>query len=94
MKKVYTKPVIEIEAYTLSASIAATCGNVISMGPGISGVTEGEYAMCDDYKESGFLSIIDPGFSIQNSQNQPFYSDGATGCDCYYQSGGFGYFTS
>lgn len=94
MKKVYAKPVIEIEAYTLSASIAANCGNVISMGPGIPGVTEGEKAMCDDYYESGFMSIIDPGFSILNSQNQPFYSDKSAGCDCYYQSGGFGYFTS
>ena len=94
MKKVYAKPVIEIEAYTLSASIAANCSNVISMGPGVPGVTEGDYAMCDDYYESGFMSIIDPGFSILSDDPKPFYSDGAAECDCYYQSGGMNYFTS
>jgi hypothetical protein len=93
MKKVYTKPVIEIEAYTLSASIAANCSNVISMGPGVPGSTDPEKVMCDDYYDSGFLSITDPGFSIQ-STNQPFYSDNSRDCDCYYHSGGTGYFTS
>lgn len=93
MKKVYTKPMIEIEAYTLSASIAYTCTNIINVGPGIPGVTEGYYAQCSDYGGSGFLHSITPGVSIQ-SANQPFYEDGAAGCDCYYQSGGMGYFTS
>ena len=94
MKKVYAKPVIEIEAYTLSASIAYNCSNVVNIGPGVPGVTEGDYAQCSDFSDSGFMSIIDPGFSVQNSEPKAFYSDGATGCDCYYQSGGGGYFTS
>ena len=93
MRKPYAKPVIEIETYHLSASIAANCSWVINVGPGIPGADQsGEFRQCDDFKDSGFLSFI-PGLSVQ-SANQPFYSGGETGCDCYYTSGGYGYFTS
>lgn len=90
MKKTYTKPLIEIEAYELSASIAANCGNVITLGPGIPGSQE--YEQCKEFINSGFLSII-PGVGIM-SADKPFYADGAANCDCYYSSGGKGYFTS
>lgn len=93
MRKPYAKPVIEIETYHLSASIAANCSSVINVGPGIPGADQtGEFRQCDDFKDSGFLSFI-PGLSVQ-SANKPFYSTGEAGCDCYYTSGGHGYFTS
>ena len=91
MKKAYTKPMIEIETYALNASIAANCGNVINLGPGIPGSEE--YLQCDSFKDSGFLMNINPEYSI-NSKVTPFYSDGAKNCDCYYTSGNMGYFTS
>lgn len=91
MKKTYTKPLIEIEAYELNAAIAANCGNVITLGPGIPGSLE--YRQCDEFKNSGFLSMI-PGLTIQSTGDSPFYADGAANCDCYYSSGGNGYFTS
>lgn len=91
MKKTYTKPLIEIEAYELSASIAANCGNVVTLGPGIPGSTE--YIQCDEFKNSGFMSLT-PEFGVNSTGNVPFYSDGAKNCDCYYTSGGMGYFTS
>ena len=93
MRKPYAKPVIEIETYHLSASIAANCSSVINLGPGIPGVQTGEFRQCGDFEDSGFLSFI-PGMSIQSDNHQPFYSTGEAGCDCYYTSGGHGYFTS
>lgn len=84
MKKVYNKPLIEIEAYQLDASIAGSCGTAITLGPG-------DYAgkVCDEFG-------LDP-FGIQSIQanENPFY-DGTEGivCDCYYTSGNNGYFTS
>ncbi len=91
MKKTYTKPMIEIESYELSASIASNCGNVISLGPGIPG--SDKYVKCDDYYDSGFMSLI-PEFSLNTTGDTPFYSDLSKVCDCYYTSGNKGYFTS
>ncbi len=90
MKKTYIKPLIEIESYELSGAIAYNCSNVITYGPGIPGSLE--YVQCKEFKESGFLSLT-PEIGL-NSANKPFYSDGAANCDCYYTSGGQGYFTS
>ena len=93
MKKSYAKPLIEIETYELSASIAANCFNVINLGPGISGT---KYEMCSDYNDSGFgLMNIIPQYGLNSTEKvTPFYADGAKNCDCYYTSGNRGYFTS
>lgn len=93
MKKTYVKPLIEIETYELSASIAPNCGNVISLGPGIPGSDEYKYRMCDDYSDVGFMSL-NPGYSLNSTNVTPFYQNGAENCDCYYTSGNRGYFTS
>lgn len=84
MKKVYNKPLIEIEAYQLDASIAGSCGTVVSLGPGdINGY------VCKEFGE-------DP-FGIQSIQTGmvSFY-DGVKGtvCDCYYTASSNAYFTS
>ena len=90
MKKTYAKPVIEIEAYTLSASLAATCGNTVSLGPEAPGKTK-----CDEFKDAFEVVSVIPGIGIMGiTKNTPFYADGAANCDCYYTSGGLGYFTS
>ena len=90
MKKTYAKPVIEIEAYTLSASLAATCGNTVSLGPEAPGKTT-----CDEFKDAFEVVSVIPGIGIMGiTKNTPFYADGAANCDCYYTSGGQGYFTS
>ena len=93
MKKTYTKPLIEIEAYELSGAIAYNCSNVVNVGPGIPGSKEDKYRQCSDFGDSGLLSL-NPGVSLNSTGNVPFYSDGAKNCDCYYTSGGQGYFTS
>ena len=86
MKKIYEKPLIEIEAYQLDAAIAANCGNIVSLGPEAPGKTT-----CNEFKDA-FGEDDDWGtFSVRNT---PFYADGAANCDCYYTSGGEGYFTS
>ena len=92
MKKSYTKPLIEIETYELSASIANTCSHKVNVGPGVPG--SNEYTQCSDFSDSGFLMSIIPSLEIQAQKGIPFYSDGAANCDCYYTSGNHGYFTS
>ena len=49
MRRVYEKPVIEVELYQLSQSIATACATVVSLGPG---GTYGNttYEVCDEYK--------------------------------------------
>lgn len=89
MKKPYAKPMIEIEAYTLSASLAATCGNTVSLGPEAPGKT-----VCDEFKDAFEVFAVIPGIGIQSTGGTPFYSDGSANCDCYYSSGGGVYFTS
>lgn len=89
MKKPYAKPMIEIEAYTLSASLAATCGSTVSLGPEAPGKT-----VCEEFKDAFEVFSVIPGIGIQSTGGTPFYSDGSANCDCYYSSGGGIYFTS
>lgn len=90
MRKTYMKPVIEIEAYQLNASIAQNCGIVISLGP-----EAGDKKICDEFKDAFEVFTVIPGVGIQTTGGgTPFYSDGSANCDCYYSSGGSLYFTS
>lgn len=89
MKKTYAKPMIEIEAYELNASIAANCGEKVSFGPEAPGKNT-----CDEFKDAFEVFAVIPGISIQSTGGTPFYADGAANCDCYYSSGGGIYFTS
>lgn len=89
MKKAYNKPMIEIEAYELSASIAASCGTPVRLGPEAPGKD-----VCDEFKDAFEVFAVIPGLGIQAVGGTPFYSDGAANCDCYYSSGGGTYFTS
>ena len=90
MKKSYINPLIEIETYTLSASLASACSNTITLGPEAPGKTT-----CDEFKDSFEIFAVIPGIGIQGvSENTPFYSDNTLNCDCYYTSGNTGYFAS
>ena len=87
MKKAYSKPLLEIEAYTLSASIASHCDMVVSNGPAM-----GTHPQCGDYKDP-FATIKQPDAGIMSGHyNVQFYED--TNCDCYTTGGGYGYWTS
>lgn len=89
MKKMYSKPTLEIEVYEMSADFAANCGTVVTLGPEATGITP-----CAEFKK-GFGDDDDFGlYSLRNSAGKPFYSDGSANCDCYYSSGGGTYFTS
>lgn len=85
MKKVYSKPLIEIEVYELNANIAANCGNKVSLGPEAPGHT-----VCSEFEDAFDVASI----SVYSSGTTPFYDDGSANCDCYYSSGGGNYFTS
>lgn len=87
MKKAYSKPSIEIEVYELSASIASNCGDTVSLGPEAPG-----YEICDEFKDA--FDVVTTYGLLRTEKRTPFYSDGAANCDCYYSSGGAGYFTS
>lgn len=89
MKKAYSKPLIEIEAYELNAAIAANCGKQVTLGPEAPGKTT-----CDEFKDAWEVLSLIPGVSVQSTGGTPFYADGAANCDCYYTSGGGVYFTS
>lgn len=86
MNKVYEKPWIEIEYYTLDASIAANCGNIVTLGPDTA--VDANDA-CHEFEG-------DFGVYSARSGNTSFYAADAKiiGCDCYYSSSGQGYFTS
>ena len=84
MKKLYSKPSLEVEVYQLSASIAANCGNVVSLGPWAPG-----HETCSEY-EGGFDVM---GITV-DSNGTSFYADGSANCDCYYTASGTGLFTS
>ena len=93
MKKIYAKPLIEIETYALNASIAANCGSVVSLGP--EGIGVEEASVCQEFKDGFNVFAVIPGLGIQSEiAGTPFYSDGKANCDCYYSSGGGLYFTS
>ena len=83
MKADYKKPVMEIEKYELNASIAANCDRIISLGPGEDLL--GKNA-CEEFKDDWGVMTLSEGTS--------FYESGSMVCDCYYSSGGQGYFTS
>lgn len=86
MKKVYSKPVVEIEVYEMNTNIAANCGAPVSLGPEAPGKVT-----CEEFKDAFEV------FSLRNARavgGTPFYDDGAANCDCYYSSGGGTYFTS
>lgn len=86
MKIVYSRPEIEIEAYSLSESIAANCGYVVTSGPGdVYGNN-----ICEEF--GGSWDIMSVGLSVMSGS---FYN-GLEGpaCDCYTTAGGEGYFTS
>lgn len=89
MRKAYMKPALEIECYDLSQAIAANCGRIVTLGPGDSVGT-----VCDEFGGSFEVRSLNPGYDLMSSGTS-FY-DGTTGpvCDCYYSSGGQGYFTS
>ena len=87
MKKIYEKPMIEIETYVLSAAIAANCNNVLSMGPEAPGKE-----VCAEFE--GAFDVFSARRGTRTTGGTPFYSDGSANCDCYYSSGGNGYFTS
>ena len=89
MKKIYAKPMIEIESYALSASLAANCGETVNLGPEAPGKDT-----CSDFDDAFEMFAVIPGVGIQSTGGTPFYSDGAANCDCYYSSGGGVYFTS
>ena len=90
MKKCYAKPIVEIETYELSASIAANCGSVIHFGPEAPGKE-----VCEEFKGAFDVMSIKPGYSVMSTGGTPFYTDVENcGCDCYYSSGGNIYFTS
>lgn len=89
MKKSYTKPMVEIEVYELSASIAANCGTIVKLGP-----EAPNKEVCSEFDDAFEVLAITPGIGIMSTGGTPFYADGAANCDCYYSSGGEGYFTS
>lgn len=84
MKKVYKKPMIEIERYELSSNIASNCALVVNMGP----AAEDAVKVCDDYYEK--TGETKPA-SYSLPHNVQFWSEQT--CDCYY-SAGSGCFTS
>ena len=83
MRKVYEKPVIEVELYQLSQSIATACATVVSLGPGgtVNGVT---YKVCSEYS-------VDTGTRGETSTASTwmyegtFYSEDS--CTCYHSLG-------
>lgn len=85
MKKVYSKPVLEIEVYEMSANFASTCSETVSLGPEAPGKE-----VCEEFKDAFEV------YSLKTTRagGTPFYSDGAANCDCYYSSGNSMYFTS
>lgn len=86
MKKVYKKPIVEIEFYELNANIASNCTVVVTMGD--YGGGEGEPA-CNDYLEMVGLPTITSTYARAHNVN--FWEKT---CDCYTTAGGAGFFTS
>ena len=86
MKKEYVKPLVEIERYKLDASFAANCGTDVTIGPRVDGV----YEACSEFVDPWEVS----SYGLQRSNGTSFYEPGLGQCDCYYSSGGEGYFTS
>lgn len=88
MKKVYKKPMVEIERYELSSSIASNCALVVNMGPEAPDAIE----VCQDYYDKTGESRSGAAVSSYSlPHNVQFWSEQT--CDCYY-SAGSGCFTS
>lgn len=86
MKKVYSKPNVEIENYELNSNIASNCSLVVEMGP----EGPGAIRVCDDYYEK---TGEERGIATQSlPYNVQFWTEES--CDCYYSAGGDGCFTS
>lgn len=81
MKKKYIAPDFEVEHYELNTSIAGNCNAVVTQGPEI-----GTHDNCEEFPDWEEFSIST--FALQAS----FYDEET--CECYYSSGGEGYFTS
>lgn len=86
MKKVYVKPVLEVEFYELDANIASNCSVVVTNGPAV-----GNHSKCNDYEDPFEMSAARSTYSTQ-AYNVQFYED--TNCDCYYSASDHGYWTS
>lgn len=88
MKKVYKKPMVEIERYELSSNIASNCALVVNMGP----EAPRAIAVCQDYYDKTGESRSEAAVSSYSlPHNVQFWSEDT--CDCYY-SAGSGCFTS
>lgn len=88
MKRKYTTPVFECEAFELNASIASNCAYVIVAGP-----KQGNHEMCDGYNGPPELNDdYDPFKMRKRTYNVNFYDD--TECDCYTTGGDTGYWNS
>ncbi|MGN1167063.1 MAG: hypothetical protein ACI4S2_11625 [Lachnospiraceae bacterium] len=82
MKKPYEAPKVEIERYSLDASIASNCAVVVHNGPEI-----GDHQQCEDYEDPFAMS-----YSARSATyNVWFYEDT---CDCYYSAADGGYWMS
>ncbi len=83
MKKTYKKPMVEIEVYTLDASIASNCSVVVSNGPAL-----GNHPLCEDYVDT----MPPEELARSGPYNVHFYED--TNCDCYTTTTEAGCWTS
>lgn len=75
MKKVYKKPMIEIEKYELDTRIASGCSSIVSLGPG-----DLTHPVCDEYVQTISLYSDDVA-----SDGATFYEGS---CSCYLSSVG------
>lgn len=87
MKKVYEKPVLEMECYELGSSVASNCSEVVSNGPAV-----GNHEQCSDYEDPFEMESRSMMVMSDGPYNVQFYED--TNCDCYYSSSDYGYWTS
>lgn len=93
MKKTsYGAPKLTIQLIDASTTNGSHCVSTVSFGPGISG--NPDYPTCEEFD----LGPEDP-FSVRampasiSRGGASFYED-LNNCDCYYSSGGEGFFTS
>lgn len=88
MKKLYNKPEVKIEFFTMNENIAAGCGNVVNLGPG-----DGSHDRCSDYPDMPdeiSLFAWNPGDHM-DALNANFYPGS---CECYMNAGDTTLFTS
>lgn len=88
MKRVYEKPLFEIETYELSSNIASNCAIVVTMGP----EGPGAIKVCRDYYDKVGEDAPAGIAAYSLPHNVQFWSNKS--CDCYYNAGGSGCFTS